>query len=149
MLHEDFKELLILLEKNEVEYLLVGGYAVSFYGYPRYTGDMDIWYNSNNENALKLINVLKQFGFATLNITIKDLTRQDSIIQLGYPPIRIDFINNIDGVEFTECYKNKLFENYDGLKIKIINIEDLKKNKKASGRFRDLDDLEHLIKIKK
>lgn len=92
MLHEDFKELLILLENNEVEYLLVGGYAVSYYGYPRYTGDMDIWFNSNYENALKLIKVLNQFGFASLN----------------------------------------------------INIEDLKKNKKASGRFRDLDDLEHL-----
>ena len=144
MLHEDFKELLILLEKNEVEYLLVGGYAVSFYGYPRYTGDMDIWYNSNKTNALKLLSVLEQFGFASLNITIKDLTKKNSIIQLGYPPIRVDFINNIDGVEFSKCYKNKLFEDYDGIKIKIINLIDLKTNKKASGRFRDLDDLEHL-----
>lgn len=144
MLHEDFKELLILLENNEVEYLLIGGYAVSFYGYPRYTGDMDIWYNSNRVNSQKLLNVLEQFGFASINLNIEDFMEENSIIQIGYPPIRVDFVNKIDGLLFEESYQKRSYKTFDNINFKIINLEDLKINKKASGRLRDLDDLEHL-----
>lgn len=144
MLHEDFKELLILLENNEVEYLLIGGYAVSFYGYPRYTGDMDIWYNSNRVNSQKLLNVLEQFGFASINLNIEDFMEENSIIQIGYPPIRVDFVNKIDGLSFEESYQKRSYKTFDNINFKIINLEDLKINKKASGRLRDLDDLEHL-----
>jgi predicted nucleotidyltransferase len=144
MLPKDFKELLILLEKNSIRYLVVGGYAVGFHGYPRYTGDLDIWFSADDENVSKLLKVLSEFGFSAVGLTKLDLMKDGNVIQLGYPPLRIDLLNNIDGVTFENCYKNSVLFDEDNIKIRVISQDDLIINKKASGRHKDLDDLENI-----
>lgn len=144
MLTEDFKEFVRLLQKHNAEYLIVGGYAVGYHGYPRYTGDLDIWLNPSTENAQKLIKVVQEFGFSSLQLSMQDFTKEGNVIQLGYPPLRIDLLNQIDGVNFEACYKNKLQVDIDEIIVNFISYKDLLENKKATGRHRDLDDLEHL-----
>lgn len=144
MLNKDFKEFLELLNKNNVEYLLVGGYAVILHGYPRYTGDIDFWIKPTDDNAKKVIKVLDQFGFSSLNLAIDDFVKEEQIIQLGNEPFRIDLITSVEGVDFEECYSKKVNFNIDNIVIKTISKKMLKKNKKASGRHKDLDDYEHL-----
>ena len=144
MLSKEFKEFAKLLNDQKVEYLLVGGYAVVFYGYVRYTGDIDFWINPTKENAIRLIEVLDQFGFGSLNLTIEDFTKDDQIIQLGYPPNRIDIITSVTGLIFSDCYPKRKSFSIEDIEIQTISLEDLKKNKKASGRYKDLDDLENL-----
>lgn len=146
MLNPDFKEFVKLLIKNQVEYLVVGGYAVSIHGYPRYTGDLDIWINPTPQNASLVVQTINQFGFSSFELKEEDFTKQYGIIQLGYPPVRIDIINTIDGVDFNECYARKAVFDIDGLKINFINLEDLIKNKKTTARPRDIDDIENLTK---
>lgn len=140
----DFKEFVELLNENGVKYLITGGYAVAYYGHPRYTGDIDFWVESSPENATKLVQVLKDFGMESLNLTPDDFTKPDSIIQIGYPPHRIDIINEIDGVNFTEAYSSRKEVIVDEISVNFISLDDLKTNKRASGRHRDLDDLENL-----
>ena len=144
MLNQDFKEFVELLNKHKVEYLIIGGYALGIHGYPRYTGDLDIWVNPTLINAQKTLNVLDDFGFSTIGLTINDFLETSNVIQLGYPPFRIDLITQPDGITFDECYQNKIVVNYNDLEIAIIGINDFKKNKQATGRFKDLDNLEHL-----
>ena len=144
MLTKDFKEFVELLNKHKVEYLIIGGYALGIHGYPRYTGDLDIWVNPTLINAQKTLNVLDDFGFSTIGLTINDFLETSNVIQLGYPPFRIDLITQPDGITFDECYQNKIVVNYNDLEIAIIGINDFKKNKQATGRFKDLDNLEHL-----
>ncbi len=144
MLSKEFKEFAKLLNDQKVEYLLVGGYAVVLYGYVRYTGDIDFWINPTEENANRIVEVLDRFGFGGLNLTIKDFTKDDQIIQLGYPPNRIDIITSVTGLTFTECYPKRNSFSIEGVEVQTISLEDLKKNKKASGRYKDLDDLENL-----
>lgn len=144
MFHKDFKEFVELLNANEVEYLVVGGYAVSFYGYPRYTGDLDIWINISKENIQKALKVIDDFGLASIGLTEKDFINPNTIIQFGFPPIRIDILLSIDGINFEEAFRNKNKINFNGLDINFIDIDDLIVNKKASGRYKDLDDIEHL-----
>jgi hypothetical protein len=144
MLNKDFKEFLKLLNNNKVEYLLVGGYAVILHGYPRYTGDIDFWIHPTNSNAKKIIEVLNQFGFGSLGLTIDDFTKPDQIIQLGNEPFRIDLITSVEGVDFEECFSKRVVFNVDDIAIQTIDKEMLKKNKKAAGRHKDLDDYEHL-----
>ncbi|PKD43915.1 nucleotidyltransferase [Rhodohalobacter barkolensis] len=144
MLSKEFKEFAKLLNDQKVEYLLVGGYAVVLYGYVRYTGDIDFWINPTEENANRIVEVLDRFGFGSLNLTIKDFTKDDQIIQLGYPPNRIDIITSVTGLTFTECYPKRKSFSIEGVEVQTISLEDLKKNKKAAGRYKDLDDLENL-----
>jgi predicted nucleotidyltransferase len=143
-LSKDFSEFIQLLNEHGVEYLIVGGYAVILHGYPRYTGDMDFFINKSSENAQKVIDVLDEFGFASLELTADELTKPDVILQLGRPPLRIDIINSLSGVSFKECFAEKVKFEIDGYMLPVIGLKQLKKNKKASGRHRDLDDLEHL-----
>lgn len=124
--------------------MIVGGYAVGIHGHPRYTGDLDIWLLPDPENATKILNAIMDFGFGSLDITTADLTKEDSIIQLGYPPLRIDLLTSIDGVQFEECYANKKEIEMEGLPVQFIGYADLIKNKKASGRHQDLGDIENL-----
>jgi len=144
MLNKDFKEFVQLLIENKVEYLIVGGYAVGIHGYPRYTGDLDIWINATPENAAKVLKTLNDFGFSSFRLKEDDFLKLGNVVQLGYPPMRIDILTKIDGVDFDSCYKEKFILEIEELKVNFINLEDLKKNKKASGRLRDLDDLENL-----
>ena len=143
-LPSDFREFLLLLGEHEVEYLLVGGYAVSYHGYPRATVDLDIWVNRVLENALKLVTALKEFGFGVQGLTPELFTETENIIRMGEPPLRIEIITSASGVEFSKCYQNRIIDEIDGVRVNFINLEELKQNKEAAGRHKDLDDLEHL-----
>ena len=114
------------------------------HGYPRYTGDLDIWLNTTGVNAERVMHALRDFGFGGLSISVDDLTKENNIIQLGHPPLRIDLLMSIDGVRFDACYANRKEETFDGLRMNFIGYHDLVKNKKASGRHRDLDDVENM-----
>jgi len=144
IINKDFREFIELLNSNNVKYLVVGGYAVAFHGYPRYTKDMDIWIWINENNAKQLIKTLEEFGFSSLGLKKEDFLKPEYVIQLGYPPNRIDILTKISGLEFEKCYKSRVKTNMDGITIDFINLENLKKNKKAIGRFKDLADLENL-----
>lgn len=144
MLNKDFREFIELLNLNKVKYLLIGGYAIAFHGHPRYTKDLDIWLEPSEENAANLMRALEDFGFGDLDVSSDDFLQIGMVVQLGYPPNRIDLINSPDGVDFAECYESKVELEIDGLKIFLIDLESLKKNKKASGRLQDLADLEKL-----
>jgi len=144
LLPKDFKELLQLLNSKKIEYLVVGGYAVALYGYPRATGDMDIWIAISKDNAHKTVEALKEFGFNTPQLKEELFLEKGKNIRMGNPPLRIEILTSIDGVEFTECYGNKKTVTIDDIDINFISLEDLKKNKKASGRYQDLADLENL-----
>ncbi|MCB0722323.1 MAG: nucleotidyltransferase [Ignavibacteriae bacterium] len=143
-LNQDYKEFIESLNENKVEYLLVGGYAVIYYGYPRLTLDMDIWVNPSEENAQKIIHALVSFEYPTQNINVQDFSTPDTVFQIGVAPVRIDILTSIEGVSFDEAFNNKVSSTSDGIEIYIIGLEDLKKNKKAVGRYKDLDDLEKL-----
>lgn len=125
MLTSDFKEFLQLLNDNNVRYLIVGGVAVALHGYPRYTKDLDIWIEMEPENANRLIQALDQFGFGPLNLVAADFLVEDQIIQLGYPPYRIDLLVTISGVVFSECYPSRKIMNLDGIQVPVIDRKSL------------------------
>jgi hypothetical protein len=141
MLNQDFKEFIQLLNDNQVNYLVIGGYAVAIHGHPRYTKDIDIWIEISEENSQKIITALTEFGFG---LTAQDFQEPHQIIQLGYPPNRIDLITSPDGIDFQTCYDSKIEVMLDDIAVKFINLDNLKKNKLASGRLQDLADLENL-----
>jgi predicted nucleotidyltransferase len=144
MLSKDFKEFVTLLKEHDAEYMIVGGYAVGVHGYPRYTGDLDIWLNPTHSNAERVLLAISDFGFASFGLTAQDLTKQENVIQFGQPPLRIDLLTSIDGVTFDQCYANRKEVTFDGLSMNFIGYHDLVTNKKATGRHRDLDDLENM-----
>jgi hypothetical protein len=148
-LSNDFKEFIELLNVNKVKYLVVGGYAVGFHGHPRYTKDIDLWVLMKPDNALNIIKSVKEFGFESLGLEEEDFLNSDNIIQLGFPPNRIDLLTEIAGVEFESCYSNKLTIEFEGVTIPFISLNDLIKNKQTSGRLQDLADAEKLEKLKK
>jgi hypothetical protein len=144
MLNQDFKEFIQLLNDNQVNYLVIGGYAVAIHGHPRYTKDIDIWIEISEENSQKIITALTEFGFGSLGLTAQDFQEPHQIIQLGYPPNRIDLITSPDGIDFQTCYDSKIEVMLDDIAVKFIDLDNLKKNKLASGRLQDLADLENL-----
>lgn len=143
-LPSDFKEFLKLLSAHKVEYLLIGGYAVGYYGYPRATADMDIWIAINPANAGRVVSVLKEFGFDVPELSPQLFLKDWQIIRLGAPPVRIELATTISGVNFGECYAERVVDDLDGVQVNLIGLEHLKLNKKASGRHQDLADLENL-----
>ena len=140
----DFKEFLQLLNSHQVEYLLIGGYAVGYYGYPRATADMDIWIAIAPENAAKVVKVLQTFGFGADEVTPDLFLKEEQIIRMGLPPVRIEILTTISGVSFAECYTERQVDVLDGVEVNLISLAHLKVNKKASGRYKDLNDLENL-----
>ena len=144
MLNQDFKEFIISLNDNRVRYLVIGGYAVSLHGYPRYTKDIDIWIEMSPENARRMVKAMEQFGFGSLGLQADDFQEPDQIIQLGYPPNRIDLITTPPGVDFESCYASRVEVEIDDVKVNFIDLEHLKQNKRAAGRLQDLADLENL-----
>jgi predicted nucleotidyltransferase len=143
-LPQDFKEFLRLLNARNVEYLLIGGYAVGYFGYPRATADMDIWIAMNPANAEKIVTVLKEFGFDLPDLSAELFLKEWQIIRLGVPPVRIEISTSISGVDFDECYAEKVLAELDGVQANLISLNHLKINKKASGRHHDLADLDNL-----
>jgi predicted nucleotidyltransferase len=143
-LHPDFKDFLRLLNSHGVEYLVVGGYAVGYYGYPRATGDMDIWIAINEVNAERVAQVLREFGMPELQATKQLFIEKDKIIRMGIPPVRIELITGASGVAFDECYARREIVEIDDIPVNFISLDDLKLNKRAAGRHKDLEDIEHL-----
>jgi hypothetical protein len=133
-----------LLNAHKVEYLLIGGYAVGYHGYPRATADLDIWVAVHPANADRLVAALKEFGFDLPDLTPDLFLREWQIIRLGLPPVRIEIATTISGVNFAECYAERVEDTLDGVPVNLISRQHLKQNKKASGRHQDLADLEHL-----
>ncbi len=144
MLNQDFKEFIMSLNDNLVRYLVIGGYAVALHGYPRYTKDIDIWIEPTPENAANMVKALEQFGFGSLGLKAEDFLVPDQVIQLGYPPNRIDLLTTASGVDFETCYASRVEVEVDGVTVNFIDLPNLKKNKKAVGRLQDLADLENL-----
>jgi predicted nucleotidyltransferase len=144
MLNPDFKELLRLFNERRVEYLIVGGYALSIHGHPRYTGDIDLWILAEPENAGRVMAALSDFGFGSLGLQASDFLRPQQVIQLGFPPARIDLMTDIDGLTFPECWPNRVEVEIDGLKVSAIGLADFIRNKEATGRLQDLADLQKL-----
>ena len=140
----DFKEFLRLLGSHRVEYLLIGGYAVGYHGYPRATQDMDIWIAVHPRNAERMVAALRAFGFDTPNLSSALFLQDRSLVRMGAAPMRIEIVTTISGVSFGECYAARVTDVLDGVAVEIISLQHLKLNKKASGRHKDLDDLEHL-----
>ncbi len=141
----DFKEFLKLLNLRQVEYLLIGGYAVSYYGYPRATADIDIWIAVNPTNAHKVAAVIREFFDSEVEGATPELFLQENkIARMGVPPVRIEILTTISGVGFDECYGERVVDKIDGVDVNLISLKHLKVNKKASGRLKDLSDLEHL-----
>ncbi|NES23832.1 MAG: hypothetical protein F6K41_34180 [Symploca sp. SIO3E6] len=144
MLNQDFKEFIQLLNEHKVHYLVIGGYAVALHGHPRYTKDLDIWVEMESNNAKRLMDALTAFGFGSVGLTQEDFLAPDQVIQLGYPPNRIDLVTTPDGVNFATCYQSKIEVKIDDISVYFIDLDNLKINKKASGRLQDLADLEKL-----
>ncbi len=140
----DFKEFLKLLNAHQVEYLLIGGYAVSYHGYPRATADMDIWIAMQPANAKRIVAVLKEFGFDLPELSPQLFLKEWQVIRLGVPPVRIELATTVSGVNFNECYAERIADILDGVKVNLISLRHLKINKKASGRHSDLADIENL-----
>ena len=144
MFNQDFKEFIESLNSNKVRYLVIGGYAVALHGHPRFTKDLDIWVENSTDNAKAIIKALEQFGMGSLGLIEEDFKEPDQVIQIGYPPNRIDVFTSASGVSFAECFNSKLSILLDGIEVDFIDLEHLKKNKKATNRLQDLADLENL-----
>lgn len=144
VLSPDLKEFLQLLKKNDVRFLIIGGFAVAAHGHPRYTKDIDIWCEPVQANATRVVKALQDFGFGSLGLCVSDFVEPEAIIQLGYPPNRIDILTSPDGVEFGVSYDRHIVATLDGLELPFIGLEDLIANKQASGRTQDLADIENL-----
>jgi len=140
----DFKEFLKLLNEHGVEYVLIGGYAVGYHGYPRATNDLDVWVAMSLDNAERIVRALREFGFGTPELSADLFLQDESIVRMGIPPMRIEILTTISGVAFDECYAQRVVDVIADVEVSLIGLPQLKINKKASGRHKDLDDLEHL-----
>jgi hypothetical protein len=144
VLPQDFKEFLQFINENRVEYLVVGGYAVGYHGYPRATGDIDFWVAATPENVANLGKALIQFGFSPAIVANDFSLREPDGIHIGVPPLRIDLLTSISGANFAECFPHRVVGILDGVTANIIDLASLRKNKQAARRLKDLNDLEHL-----
>jgi len=123
---------------------VVGGYAVGLHGHPRYTKDLDVWVLMERDNAVRLLEALSDFGFGSLGLSVADFLTPGQIIQLGYPPNRIDILNDLKGVDFLACWNDRVVVDIEGTPVSFINLPHLKANKLATGRHQDLADIENL-----
>jgi len=142
---KDFEEFFASCNKHGLQYLVVGGYAFALHAHPRYTGDMDVFVRASRENDEALIRALADFGFELEDLNWKDFGKEEKIVQLGYPPVRIDIITTVDGVDFDDAWPRRVEANYGNQKVFFISRADLIANKRASGRKQDLLDLESLL----
>ena len=149
MLNQDFKEFIALLNQHNVQYIVIGGYALAFHGHPRYTKDIDIWIDAKEDNAKRVLDVLRDFGFGSVNLDIQDFISEENIIQLGYPPNRIDILTSAKGVVFGDCISSSHLIMIGDLEVRFLDIQNLIVNKQETGRLQDLADVEALEKLLK
>ena len=143
-IQEDFREFFALLNAHKVEFIIVGDYALAFHGAPRYTGDIDVYINPTHTNAKQIVNALKDFEFSSLDISVEDFQKEDHVIQLGLPPIRIDIITSITGVSWEQADSSKISGKYGDVPVFYISREQYLANKRATGRAKDIADIEAL-----
>ena len=143
-LSRDFRELLECFARHEVRFLIVGGWALAAHGHPRMTKDLVIWVLADSANADAVIEALVDFGFGDLDLTAEDFLESDMVVQLGYPPNRVDLLTSPDGVDFESCWADRLDVTMDGLDVPFIGLEGLKQNKRSSGRPQDIVDIQIL-----
>lgn len=143
-INRDFKEFIQSLNGHDVRYLVVGGYAVAYHGHPRYTKHMDVWVWMEPDNADRLLEALNDFGFGGIGLKAIDFLEPGQVIQLGYPPNRIDILTDLKGVTFPACWERRVVVDIDGTTVNFIDLPHLKANKRATGRHQDLADLENL-----
>ncbi len=144
LLTDDFKEFLRLLNATRVDYLLVGGYAVGLHGYPRATVDLDVWVRATPDNAERIVRALRSFGFDLPALEPRLFVDPRSIVRFGTPPFRIEIMTSIDGVDYDTCRRRPSVFDVEGLPVPVISLDDLKTNKRAAGRNKDLADLDNL-----
>jgi hypothetical protein len=145
-LTKDSREFIGCLRSNKVDFLIVGALAVSWHGFPRYSGDIDFFVRPGRENALRLLAALEQFGFGSLGVTLDDLSAENRVIQFGVQPNRLDVMTSISGISFEEAWSSRVSATLDGIEVNFIGREALIRNKRASGRPKDLIDVEALIR---
>ncbi len=143
-LPRDFREFLQSLHSRGVNYLLVGAWAVGHHGHPRATGDMDVWVDRTPENAARLLAALRDFGFGSPTLDERAFVTPDQVVQLGLPPLRIDILTSVTGLQFGDCRGRAVDTVIDGVPVRVLGLDDLRRNKRATGRPRDLDDLQRL-----
>lgn len=143
-LQQDLREFVALLNSHEAEFLVVGGHAVAFHGHPRFTGDIDFLIRPSAENATRVMNVLRAFGFGELTLSVDDFVKPGNVVQLGRPPNRIDLLTSISGVEFEDAWSSRVQATLDGLPVCFLGWQSLIENKQASGRPKDLADVAKL-----
>jgi hypothetical protein len=136
--------LLVFLRARKVKALIVGGYAFAFHARPRYTKDIDIWIEPTPENAQCLLQALDDFGFGSLGLKVEDFSKPGQIVQLGFPPNRIDLLTSIKGLNFEEAWQSRVEDSYGEAKVFYLGMDDLIRNKKAVGRLQDQADVEIL-----
>jgi hypothetical protein len=146
-LQADLREFIALLNSHGAEYLIVGGHAVAYHGHPRFTGDIDFLVRTTELNVRRLLAVLEEFGFGSVGISERDLLQPGRVIQLGQPPNRIDLLTSISGVTFDAAWETRVETTIDDQTVQIIGWDDLLTNKRASGRQKDLTDLEKLLSV--
>jgi hypothetical protein len=140
----DFSVFLKLLNKNDVRYLVIGGYAVGYHGYIRATADLDVWISRDPENADRIVAAVTAFGFGVSDLNAEMFLTAKRVIRMGYPPMRIELMTSVSGVEFEQCFAERIVARWDDVDVNLISLERLKENKQASGRLKDLTDLEYL-----
>jgi predicted nucleotidyltransferase len=140
----DFRDFIQLLNRHRVKYVVVGGYAVAFHGYSRYTGDIDFFVENSRRNAEALRAVFEGFGFKNPPPEAALFMEEKRIVRIGFPPMRVEVSNYIDGVTFAECYEHRITSRVSGVRVPFIDLARLRKNKLAAGRPKDLDDLQQL-----
>ena len=146
MLNKDYKDILSVLSKKEVKFILVGAYAMAVQGYPRSTMDIDLWVMPDPKNALLVLQALHEFGAPAGDLSPEDLQKEDLIFQIGVAPRRIDIITSADGLVFNDAYANSEIIEIEGISVRVLSISDLIKNKRSTGRLKDLADAEVLEK---
>jgi hypothetical protein len=147
MLNPDFKDMLSVFDEEEVEFLVVGAYAMAAHGAPRATGDLDFWIRPSKENAERVIRALMRFGVPMDEIAVEDFVTHDLVFQIGIEPNRIDLHTSIDGVDFGEAWENRITAEVGGLAVPVLGLAELIRNKQAVGRLRDLADVEELRRL--
>jgi predicted nucleotidyltransferase len=146
--HEDFRDLLAEFGAEKVEFLVIGGYAVAHYDRPRYTKDIDLWIGPDPENIARASRALNAFGAPAHIVSALQNARDDEIVWLGSPPLRMDFLRQIEGVCFEDAWARRVMVTWAGLEVPLISLDDLIASKRAAGRERDVLDVKNLERVK-
>jgi len=144
VIQKDFKELLELFNAHGIEYLIVGAYALAAHGAPRNTGDIDLWIRPTPANARRVLRALSEFGVGGIELGLDDFLKPDHVVQLGVPPVRIDLLTGVDGVQWTEAWENRKAGTYGSVPTNYLGRQQFIQNKRAAGRRKDLADIEAL-----